>query len=165
MHRSHALIFFPFAIFFAACGGRIAQGDDVTSTTTVAPTNNTAPTVTSCGYETCAANEECCVGGSPTGGDDSTTTLESCVGAGSCNTGLLLDCTGENSPGSVCCLTINPTTSYATAGQATSCGGNGSPAVELCVTDDDCPQGTACVSASMGPNGEGESTMICGGVR
>jgi hypothetical protein len=165
MHRHHASPFVLFFVLIAACGGRIQQGVDSQQATTT-PVNAPVSTYAQCGAETCGDNEDCCVGGSPNGDDDDPTrSLEACVPSGTCNTGLWVDCYGDNAPGSVCCITINPTTEYATAGVAATCGGNGLPAVQVCTTAADCPSGAACYTAAIGPTGEGETLGICGGVR
>ncbi|MEO7113035.1 MAG: hypothetical protein ABI183_21535 [Polyangiaceae bacterium] len=196
MHRGHAVPVILFAMIFAACGGRIIQGENFqananpqgsgspTPAPTTTPTGSytSTPTPTTpipnsgpptpfapCGSGTCGANEECCVGGSPDGNEDNETApLESCVPNGTCNTGLQLDCwptEPQCGVGAVCCITINPTTEYATAGCAATCGGNGVPAVQICASDADCPPGDSCFVAAIGPNGEGETTQVCGGVR
>lgn len=140
-----------------------------TPTSTSVPNSGPPSAFAPCGPAVCGGNEECCIGGSPDGNDgDETASLETCVPSGTCNTALRVvcsstaDCFGS---GSVCCVTINPTTEYATAGCQTSCGGDGSPAVQLCGSDDDCPNGGQCFVAGTGPNGAGETIKVCGGAR
>lgn len=124
-----------------------------------------APLSIACGATTCAGNDECCVGAALDNGDPNAP-LEACSDE-LCNTELEVDCwtSGQCAPGDVCCITIDPNSNYPTATCASSCGGNGTPAVQVCAADDECPSGSGCFVASMGVAGQNRNVEICGGVR
>jgi hypothetical protein len=176
MHRRHASSIFLCAVILAACGGRIAQGpvgdsDEVAPSDLGADASTTMSTFdaavlsTACGATTCPGNDECCVG-APLSNVDPNAALERCSDE-LCNTELEVDCwtSGQCAPGDVCCITIDPSTNYPSATCASSCGGTGTPAVQACAADDECPSGFGCFVASMGVAGKNQNVEICGGVR